>query len=89
MIKWRTYLRQKSPSAYELLRKSKSIELPSQRTLRSYTHHYNSSSGFSLDFDKQLLQEVNSRCPEPYQRSVLLLGDKIHIREGLLYNESW
>ena len=38
IIKWCIYLRQKSASAYETLRSS-CISLPSQHTLRDYTHY--------------------------------------------------
>lgn len=38
MIRWCIYLHHKSSKAYELLRKSNCINLPSQRTLRDYTH---------------------------------------------------
>lgn len=39
MIKWCIYLRYLSRGAYETLRQSKCVALPSQRTLRDYTHH--------------------------------------------------
>ena len=42
MIKWCIFLRHKSSKAYELLRKTNVIQLPSQRTLRDYTHHFKS-----------------------------------------------
>ena len=51
MIKWCIYLRYKSSGAYEMLRESGCIKLPSQRTLRDYTHVFKSVSGFSVDVD--------------------------------------
>lgn len=39
MIKWCIYLRHKSSGAYEHIRQSGCIALPSQRTLRDYTHY--------------------------------------------------
>ena len=47
MIKWCTYLRHQSGRAYELLRDSGCIALPTQRTLRDYSHHADATSGFS------------------------------------------
>ena len=47
MIKWCIYLRALSQGAYETLRQSKCIRMPSQRTLRDYTHHLKSEPGFS------------------------------------------
>ena len=47
MIKWCLYLRHLSGGGYEALRKSSCISLPSQRTLRDYTHVTKATSGFS------------------------------------------
>ena len=44
MIKWCIYLRAHSQGAYETLRQSGCISLPSQRTLRDYTHHFKPKS---------------------------------------------
>ena len=67
MIKWCIYLKHKSAGAYEMLRKTNCITLPSQRTLRAYTHYYKSSAGFSIELDEQLVQETmnysNTRKP--------------------------
>ena len=54
MIKWCLHLRHFSSSGYEALRKSGCISLPSQRTLRDYTHFAKATSGFSCDVDQQL-----------------------------------
>ena len=51
MVKWCLYLRHKSSSAYELLRESGCLTLPSQRTLRDYTHHVKANVGFSAEVD--------------------------------------
>ena len=40
-IRWCLYLRHLSGEAYEMMRNSKCIYLPSQRTLRDYPLHYN------------------------------------------------
>ena len=55
MIKWALYLQHQSSGAYETLRSSGCISLPSQRTLRDYTHHVQACTGFSIDVDKQLV----------------------------------
>ena len=54
MLKWCIYLRHQSQSAYETIRQSKCVILPSQRTLRDYTHHVKSKPEFSGKVDKQL-----------------------------------
>ena len=48
MIKWCIYLK---AGAYEMLRKSNCMTLPSQRTLRAYTHYYKSSASISIDLE--------------------------------------
>ena len=53
-IKWCLYLCHLSGKAYDMLRDSKCIQLPSQRTLRDYTHYSSVTIGFSPDIDQQL-----------------------------------
>ena len=55
-IKWCLYLRHLSGKSYELLRDSRCIKLPSQRTLRDYTHYISTTIGFSAEVDEQLLR---------------------------------
>ena len=86
-LKWCIFVRYKSSSAYELIRKSKCIQLPSQRTLCAYTHYYDSKAGFSTELNEQLLHEY-SQCTEQYQKHVVLLGDEMHIHEGLVFKKN-
>jgi hypothetical protein len=58
IIKWCIYLRHKSPRAYEILRATNCIILPSQRTLRDYTYHFNTTAGFSTGLDRQLYNDT-------------------------------
>lgn len=81
------YIRHLSSSAYELLRTTGVIQLPSQRTLRDYTHFASSTPGFSVDLDMQLIQQANSLIVENYQRHVSLVADEMHVREGLVYQK--
>ena len=56
MVKWCLYLRHVSSRAYEVLRNSGVVTLPSQRTLRDYTHFVESVPGFSADVDEMLME---------------------------------
>jgi hypothetical protein len=47
MIRWCLYLRHLSSGAYNLLRESGVVSLPSQRTLRDYTYYTSQCTGFS------------------------------------------
>ena len=54
-IKWCLYLRHLSGKSYELLHSSGCIKLPSQATLRDYTHHIPMKIGFSAEVDQHLV----------------------------------
>ena len=87
MIKWCLYLRYLSGKAYETLRASHCIKLPSQRTLRDYTHCVSSSAGFSADVDRHLMEIADvSKCPE-FKKNVALVIDEMYIKEDLVYNK--
>ena len=88
MIKWCIYLRAHSQGAYETLRQSKCIELPSQRTLRDYTHHLKPGPGFSAGVDLQLQSAVQIQKCEEREKYVLLLLDEMHVKQDLVYNKS-
>ena len=45
MVKWYLYLRHKSSKAYEILRDSGCVSLPSQHTLHDYTDYVNATAG--------------------------------------------
>lgn len=88
IIKWAIYLHYCSSSAYDTLRSSGLIALPSQRTLRDYTHHFEAKVGFSEEVDKQLLDHPDVRDAEEWKRYVILLLDEMYIREDLIYNKN-
>ena len=87
MIKWCLYLRYKSSGAYELLRESGCVKLPSQRTLRDYTHVIKKATGFSLELDAQLMKAADIECLEMWQKCVMLILDEMKIREDLVYDK--
>ena len=58
-VKWCLYLRHVSGKGHEMLRKTGCICLPSQRTLRDYTHYTSTTIGFSAEVDKQLRDAVD------------------------------
>ena len=87
MIRWCLYLRHQSSRAYETLRESGVIRLPSQRTLRDYTNHVNAKIGFSHEVDQQLMDASSVLTIEEWQKCVVLVFDEMHIREDLIYNK--
>lgn len=77
----------RSSSAYETLRESGCIQLPSQRTLRDYTYFVESSFGFSAEIDQMIMDAAKIlTCPER-EKFVILLLDEVHIREDLVYDK--
>ncbi|KAL5469038.1 hypothetical protein EMCRGX_G030227 [Ephydatia muelleri] len=87
MIRWCLSLRHKSSGAYEALRDSGCLKLPSQRTLRDYTHYIEAKCGFSVEVDFMLQKAAKvESCPERDKCTILLL-DEMYIREDLVYNK--
>ena len=87
MIKWCLYLRNQSSKAYETLQQSGCLYLPSQRTLRDYTHCIKSDAGFSAEVDLQLMQAIGLPSCQQWEKLVILLIDEMYIKEDLVYNK--
>ena len=87
IIKWCLYLRHVSGRAYETIRSSGCVRLPSQRTLRDYTHFVKAATGFSEEVDKQLAMVADTeKCLEQERYTVILI-DEMYIKEDLVYNK--
>ena len=87
MIRFCLYIQYQSSGAYETLRQSGILKLPSQRTLRDYTHHIEASAGFSPEADSMLMKAAQvDTCPER-NKCILLILDEMHIREDLVYDK--
>lgn len=87
MIKWCLFLRHQSSQAYETIRQSGCIRLPSQRILRDYSQCVKSDAGFSTDVDRQLMEAARLSSCEGYEKLVVLLLDEMYIREDLVYEK--
>lgn len=79
MIRWCLYLRHQSSKAYDVMRDS-GIALPSQRTLRDYTHCFKAATGFSKDVDQQLILASKILTCEEWKKNVVVLVDEMYIR---------
>jgi len=87
IIRWCRYLRHKSQGAYETLCRFGCIALPSQHTLCDYTHYIKATTGSSSELDRQLHQAAKlDKCKE-MEKYVILLLDKIYIKESLVYDK--
>ena len=84
MIKWCLYLRYKSSGVYEALKESGCLKLPSQRTLRDYTHVIKAANGFTLEGDEYLVRVAELSTLKEWQKCVALVIDEMFIREDLI-----
>ena len=73
--------------AYETLWDSGCIQLPSQRTLRDYTHYIKAKAGFSDEVDAMLFRDAKVETCLDREKCILLLFDEVHIREDIVYNQ--
>ena len=85
IIKWCLNLKFLSSGAYGALRSV--LSLPSERTLRDYTHWIDSTPGFHADVDKQLMDEAKVKTVPDFQKYVCLLFDEVRIKEDLVYDK--
>jgi hypothetical protein len=81
-VRWCLYLRHKS---YEMLRNSGCIRLPSQRTLRDYTHYISTRIGFAAEVDQLLIRSIDLTSER--NRYVTLVMDEVHVKEDLVYDK--
>ena len=78
-------LASKSSSAYEELRDSNVLVLPSRRTLRVYKNAITPKAGFDSEIIKELVR-IAERL-QGVQRFVVMSFDKIRIQQNLVYNK--
>ena len=88
LIKWALYLRHQSSKSYETLRESKCIHLPSQRTLRDYTHFIQNNVGFSNEHDEELIKSAQLESKEEFQRCIIITFDEMYVKEDLVFNKN-
>ena len=87
MIRWCLYLWHLSSGAYEAIRESGVIKLPSQGTLRDYTYYTKATVGFSADVDEQISKAAKIDSCLEQEKYAIILMDEIHIKEGLVYDK--
>ena len=85
IIRFCLSLAAKSAKAYDELRDSKILVLPSRRTLRDYKNAIRPKAGFSADITKEL-KEVTKQL-SGHQRNVVLSFDEIKVQEDLVFDK--
>ena len=86
MVRFCIGLHAKSPGAYDLLRRSGLIQLPSSRTLRDYSHFTKPVAGFNPDVIARIAHDVKLKDRKDFEKNVILTFDEVHIRQGLVYS---
>ena len=66
---------------------SRVIHLPSERTVRDYTHYVPPQTGFQDGVPEQLARDAKLDEIEEWQKFACLTYDEIKIKEGLVYNK--
>ena len=79
-------LASKSASAYDELRNTRILSLPSRRTLRDYTNYIKPSPGFNPKVREELIKTASSL--QLFQRFVCLSFDEIKIQENFEFDKS-
>ena len=87
VIKMSLYIHHLSSSAYELMRKSNCLALPSSRTLRDYTHYIENIPGFNKSVDQQLAEMIGLNSLKEHEKFVCIVADEMKIKEGLVFNK--
>ena len=87
--RWCLNLKLLSSAAYHCLRTSGFVKLPSERTLRDYTHFFKSTTGFQSEVDAMLKRElkVEDMDGEDPKKYVVLLLDEMKVKESLVYDK--
>ena len=86
LIRFCLSLYAKSASAYDELRSSNVLTLPSQRTLRDYRNAIKPQAGFNPEVIQQLCDTTNDLAG--YQRYVVISMDEMKIKDNLVYDKS-
>ena len=81
IIRWAMTIRHRSKSAYEILRETGFMRMPSERTLNDYFHHRQYDSGIDfeglMDFSK-----------DHQGKDFSLMFDEMKIKDGIMYSRS-
>ncbi len=88
MIRWCLHLHMLSSSAYDAVRSSGVITLPSQRTLRDYTRWIKSGVGIQPEVTAQLVQEAQKSTNVKELRAyAAVVFDEMKVKEGIVYDK--
>ena len=86
IIKWCLHLKFISGGAYHALRSS-FLVLPSERTLRDYTHFIKGGVGFLPEVSAQIMKEAKLESDKDIYKYVVLMWDEMKIKGDLCFDK--
>ena len=86
VIKWCLYIKHLSSKAYDTIRSSGIIYLPSTRTVQYYKHLDNTKIGFSIKADRQLCDILKQK--DDLAKYGVVLFDEMYVKQGLIFEKS-
>ena len=87
IIRWCLNLKLLSSAAYHATRTAGFIALPSERTLRDYTHYFKHQPGFQQELNRQLLKESKVNELSEQRKYCGIVFDEMKIKENLVYDK--
>lgn len=88
IVRFALSLHYASTSAYHFVTKSGFLSLPSERTLRDYTHWCSVNNGVHFHFIQQMKKELDRQGVVGKKRLFCLLMDEMKVRSGLVFSKS-
>ena len=86
VIKWCLYLQHLSSKAYDTIRSSGVINLPSCHILRDYKHLQDTKIGFSIEADRQLCDILEQK--DDLAKYGVVLFDEMYVKQGLVFEKT-
>jgi len=86
MIRLALHFAMVSPSAYENVRDSGFLVLPSKRTLYDYSHAVEAREGVQEEILKDVRHDVETKCETEDEKYFALITDEMDIRSNLVYH---
>ncbi|XP_034245499.1 uncharacterized protein LOC117647711 [Thrips palmi] len=87
MIRFALSIHLTSPAAYEMMRQTGMIKLPSSSTLFEYSHVKPAEEGIDKEALHSIAQKVQ-KFPEKHKKYHVLMADEIHISQNLVFQKS-
>ena len=88
LIRFALSIKYASSAAYQQVTKLGFLALPSERTLRDYTHWCPTTSGVQLHFIEQMKKALSEECIDGEKKQFCLLMDEMKIKSGLAFSKS-